>query len=237
MARPPADTNLRLLLSTRRPAVERFFSTLARGHDGRLAVTSIDVSVADVNAHGNPVDAADVAVVDVGVDGAVGLNVCQELHRRRPELPIAALLCCPHAVTALSLRTLLAGGVGSVLDLQATPAETLRALETVAAGGSVLHLHLRRDHRSILRDVLTGRGPTAMQMRLLELVALGLPDHEIARRVHLSPHTVKHHIEQLRRDVRARNRTELAAWAGRQGLYAPERDDVVPVQLVGPGSA
>ena len=59
-----------------------------------------------------------------------------------------------------------------------------------------------------------------LQLQLLELVALGLPDHEIGRRLHLSPHTVKHQIEDLRTALRVRNRTELAAWAGKNGFYA-----------------
>jgi DNA-binding NarL/FixJ family response regulator len=33
---------------------------------------------------------------------------------------------------------------------------------------------------------------------------------------------VKHHVDQLRRDVGVRNRTELAAWAGRNGFYVGE---------------
>src|SRR5438552_856135 len=65
----------------------------------------------------------------------------------------------------------------------------------------------------------------------LELVARGLSDREIGAVLHLSPHTIKHHVEHLRAEVGARNRTELAAWAGRHGFYRPEADDLVPVQL------
>ena len=53
------------------------------------------------------------------------------------------------------------------------------------------------------------------------LVAQGLSDREIGARLHLSRHTVHHKIERLRGDLGLRNRTELAAWAGRQGLYPP----------------
>src|SRR3954471_15614060 len=51
---------------------------------------------------------------------------------------------------------------------------------------------------------------------LLRLVAAGLTDHEIGRELYLSHHTVKHRIDPLRRRVRARNRIQLAAWAGSQ---------------------
>jgi DNA-binding NarL/FixJ family response regulator len=75
----------------------------------------------------------------------------------------------------------------------------------------------------LLREILSAGEPSSMaRVELLQLVARGLPDHEIGRRLHMSPHTVKHHIEDLRDGLGARNRIELAAWAGRNGLYAPE---------------
>jgi DNA-binding NarL/FixJ family response regulator len=206
--RPP----LAIMVATDRPALRAFLDTLG-------------FALRDA-----PED-ADVAVVDVAVDPAAGAAACLALHGTRPELPIAALVCCPHAVTPWALQQLLAGGVSAILDLQMDRDETARTLESVARGASVLHLQLRRGHRQFLRDLLTGVARVKTQARLLELVALGLPDHEIGRRLYLSPHTVKHQIEQLRRDLRVRNRTELAAWAGRHGFYAPEASDAVPMHL------
>lgn len=174
---------------------------------------------------------ADVAVVDVALDPVAGAAECRELHELCAELPIAALVCCPHAVTPWTLQRLLAEGVSAILDLQMGADETARTLQSVARGSSVLHLQLRRGHRQFLRDLLTGAPRIESQARLLELVAIGLPDHEIGRRLFLSPHTVKHQIEQLRRDLGVRNRTELAAWAGRHGFYTPEQADSVPVHL------
>jgi DNA-binding NarL/FixJ family response regulator len=233
--RPPLrQTDVRIFLATSREAIVRLFAELSP------AVTVAPVAPSVLEEEGDALTTADVAVIDVAIDQSAATELCRELHRADPSLPIAALLCCPHSITPWGLRTLLGDGVSSVLDLQSTPEETLRALETIAHGGSVLHLRLRRGQRAILRDVLTGRGPNEMQLRLLGLVALGLTDQEIARRVHLSPHTVKHHIDQLRREVGTRNRTELAAWAGRHGFYAPgdrHDEDVVPVQLARPRGA
>ncbi|MBI2938956.1 MAG: helix-turn-helix transcriptional regulator, partial [Chloroflexi bacterium] len=62
---------------------------------------------------------------------------------------------------------------------------------------------------------------TEADVRLLELVARGLSDEEIGPKLGLSPHTVKRHLEGLRQAVNARNRTELAAWAGQYGCYQP----------------
>jgi DNA-binding NarL/FixJ family response regulator len=54
---------------------------------------------------------------------------------------------------------------------------------------------------------------------LIGLVSLGLSDQEIGRKLRLSPHTVHHRIERLRTELGVRNRIELAAWAGYQGVY------------------
>jgi DNA-binding NarL/FixJ family response regulator len=84
-------------------------------------------------------------------------------------------------------------------------------------------------HSAVLEDITgrqessgemdSGRSPTRTSARILDLLVHGLSDQEIGKQLHLSPHTVKHHIDRLRGEVGARNRIELAAWAGRQGFY------------------
>ena len=209
-----APAAARFLLFSSRPALQAFFGTVAPD----LQLAPVDVE----EARSRPLENIAAAMVDVALDAGIGIAVCSELHRRRPELPVTAIVCCPHAVTPWTLRSLLSSGVSAVLDLEATRDEAARTLASVGRGASVLHLQLRRDNGELLRDLLTPEDrPSASQVRLLQLVALGLPDREIGERLHLSPHTVKHQIEQLRREVGVRNRTELAAWAGRNGFYAP----------------
>jgi len=53
---------------------------------------------------------------------------------------------------------------------------------------------------------------------------LGLTDGEIGRQLYLSPHTVKHRIERLRRRAQARNRVQLAAWAAHQHALGEDDD-------------
>jgi DNA-binding NarL/FixJ family response regulator len=212
----PRVEGVRALLVTTRPALHDFFAALA-------AVDLVDASVEELARHRARVEAATVGVVDVSIDPARALDICTAFAGLRPELPVAAVVCCAQAVTPRTLRSLVAAGVTSVLDLQASREETARALRTLSEGGSVVNLHLRRGQRAFLHETVTGREPKGdAKLRLLELVAYGLSDNEIGQRLHLSPHTVKHHIESLRAEVGVRNRTELAAWAGRYGFYAQE---------------
>lgn len=215
----PEHAPLRLLLATDRPAVHAFFAE--PGRRGRpFAVDRIEVSAAALADAAEALAAATAVVVDMGFDAPAAAALCSEVHRRRPDLPLVALVCCPGSVTPWTLRALLANGVTSVLDLQMTSEDVDRVLRAIEHGGSVLHLHLHHAHRAFLREVLAGSQVRAeSDIRLLGLVALGLPDREIGQRLHLSPHTVKHQIERLRDGLRLRNRTELAAWAGRHGFY------------------
>jgi DNA-binding NarL/FixJ family response regulator len=203
------SSELRILLATTRPAVRAFFET-------------VDVRVAPITADAAPEAAGgDVVVVDVALDPIGAIDLCRRLHEQRPELPIVALVCCPQALAPWNLRGLFAVGVSSVIDLRIDRDDTRLALLSAARGETVLQVQLSRGGAALLQDVFSVRpARRELQFHLLELVALGLPDHEIGRRLYLSPHTVKHSIESLRTAVGVRNRTELAAWAGRNGFYA-----------------
>jgi DNA-binding NarL/FixJ family response regulator len=225
-----ARESLLILLLSGRPAVWTYFESLEEYLPG-LTVVPLGDEPADHQGA--------IAVIDVALDPAAGVDACRNLREQLPSVPIAVLLCCPQAVDPWQLQSLFAAGVGSVLDLQAPPGEAARLLESAARGAAVIHLHIRRSHRTLLRDLFIDHGSRGgARMQLLQLVARGLPDHEIGRILHLSPHTVKHHIETLRAELGVRNRTELAAWAGRHGFYAPDEEharDPVPVDLARPG--
>jgi DNA-binding NarL/FixJ family response regulator len=220
-----------LLLVTNRPAVRVFLENLGQSATPPFVVCPVPTSVDALAAHSEEVGTATAAVVDAIPDPVAAIQICQELRTQRPSLPMAALLCCPHAVTPWQLRALIATGVCNLLDLYATPEEVLRVLQSVARGDVVLHVRLTNTnaHSAVLEDIIadkevngetrSGRLPARTSAQILELLVHGLSDQEIGHRLHLSPHTIKHHIDRLRGELGARNRIELAAWAGRQGFY------------------
>jgi DNA-binding NarL/FixJ family response regulator len=216
---PVAARRLRVLLVTEREAVDAVF----QGLPGNPLVTRV-APVAGLVRRA-VVAAASVAVVDTSPDEAGALSVCAELNEQRPGLPLVALVCCPHAMDGAQLRALADAGIGSILDLHSGPEEITHLLEGAVAGDLVLHLRVGNGHAALWRDLLAGRrhGGGAAELsehdlKLLELLTLGLCDHEMGRALCLSPHTVKHRVEQLRRKLGVRNRIALAAWAGKHGL-------------------
>jgi DNA-binding NarL/FixJ family response regulator len=218
-----------LLLVTNRPAVRIFLENLGQSATPPFVVRPVPTSVDTLAAHSEAVGTATAGVVDAIPDPVAAIQICQELRTQRPSLPMAALLCCPHAVTPWQLRALIATGVSNLLDLYATPEEVLRFLQSVARGDVVLHVQLTNGHGALLEDIAagkelkgetgSGRLPARTSAQILELLVHGLSDQEIGNQLHLSPHTIKHHIDRLRGELGARNRIELAAWAGRQGFY------------------
>jgi len=105
----------------------------------------------------------------------------------------------------------------------------LRVLRGVARGQGLFRLQLATGSSASLAELFAPE--TAAETlsdtdsELLKLVALGLSDHEIGRQMYLSPHTIKHRIERVRRRLHMRNRIQLAAWAGREEALRSESED------------
>ena len=204
---------------TERPPVYEFFGGLG------VPAWRLDPDADAVLERPRVLTGATVAVVDFALDPSAAVQMCRALRAHDSRLALVAVVCCAHAVTPQAVRALAGAGVTTMLDLRMVREEALRALRATLRGESVLHLSFGGGRRATLADIVSGRRLRGDDgLRLLELVALGLTDHEIGTRLHLSPHTVKKRIEYLRDELGVRNRTELAAWAGRQGLYGTDAD-------------
>jgi len=61
---------------------------------------------------------------------------------------------------------------------------------------------------------------TEREREVLDLIASGATNREIAGKLYLSPHTVKEHTSSLYRKLKARNRAEAVQLAQRMGLIS-----------------
>ncbi|NLJ25271.1 MAG: response regulator transcription factor [Firmicutes bacterium] len=61
---------------------------------------------------------------------------------------------------------------------------------------------------------------TPREKEVLQLIAKGLANDEIAKSLFISKHTVKNHITNIYRKMGSRNRTKVALWAIRYGLIS-----------------
>ena len=116
-------------------------------------------------------------------------------------------------------EALSAGAIGYLLK-DAEPADVLRAVRGAAAGGAPL------SPRAALA-LLPGSQPsggaspsslTAREQEVLRLVATGLPNKSVARRLEISEKTVKAHLTRIFAALGVADRTSAALWAQRHGM-------------------
>lgn len=119
-------------------------------------------------------------------------------------------------------------GASGFLVKDTEPAELLRAVRVAAAGDALLSPGptrrllervaggLRRTEAPERLAVLTDR-----EREVLTLVAAGLTNEEIARRLFLSPLTAKTHVSRVMGKLGARDRVQLVVLAYETGLVAP----------------
>jgi DNA-binding NarL/FixJ family response regulator len=136
-----------------------------------------------------------------------------------PELAI--LLMAENGQGLAGFLPELAGRPWGVLSLEASPEELAAAINALAAGLVVglpvlLNPQLRDVPISLddrLIDPLTDR-----ELEVLQLLAQGLPNKEIASNLDISAHTVKFHISGIYTKLGATNRTEAVRLGVRQGF-------------------
>lgn len=228
MTEVESTSEFRLLLATDRSGMLAVFLDLCL--DGQSATVSHIPLAAEALAHrSQDIVAASVVVVDASVDPVIGLQLCRNLQQLQPSLPVVALFCCSHSVSLHYLRALADAGVSGMLDLHATAEEIAHVLLSAVQGDLVIRLEMNDAETPLWRQILAGSEvsgePPVLSdgdVEVLRLLTLGLSENEMGRRLHLSPHTVKHRVEELRQRVGAPNRIALAAWAGWYGLYRPE---------------
>jgi len=119
---------------------------------------------------------------------------------------------------------LLAMGVRGVIDRDSSRDEITSTLQSIAEGLTVLgadtgrQLAERIPHGDISSAVVQAEDLTERELEVLELLAQGIGNKEIAARLEISEHTVKFHISSILSKLSASNRTQAVAHGIRQGL-------------------
>jgi len=157
-----------------------------------------------------------VALVDIGVPRMNGMEVAREASRAVPE---TGVILYTGVGEQEILTEALDAGARAFLLKEAPPADLVRAIETVAAGGvyvdSVLAGVIATAESSRQSPVLTQR-----EREVLRLLADGLRNEEIGKRLFISPETVRTHVRKATSKLEADTRTQAVAEAIRQHLIA-----------------
>ena len=155
-----------------------------------------------------------VAVLDVRLPDGDGVEVCRDIRSRYPD--IQCLMLTSFADDEALFDAIMAGAAGYLLKEIKGPA-IVDAIRHVAAGQSLLDPSLTKRVLDRLRA-----GPevderlaalTDQERRILELIAQGMTNRQIADQVHLAEKTVKNYVSNLLSKLGMERRTQAAVFA------------------------
>ena len=160
-------------------------------------------------------------------------EIAQEVGRIRVQAPHAAILVYAIAPDLRLARGATKAGAGGLLHTGMPPVQTLRALWAALRGEVVLPRALLRlwvdEQQRRLQEPRIDL--SARQREVLELVAEGLTNAEIAERMFLTESTIKQHLRAAYKLLGAKNRTEAAALLRESGVNPRGRSHPSPLGL------
>jgi DNA-binding NarL/FixJ family response regulator len=154
----------------------------------------------------------DLVVLDLRMPGMDGLTCIRLIRERFPEIGTAVLSGMDSDET---IEAALRAGANAFISKSVDPADLPDALRR-AAQEPVAEAIGRPDRR--LRSIVEGTGLTEREVAVLQALAQGHSNKEIARSLWLAEQTVKFHLTNIYRKLDVRGRTEAVHWAYHNGL-------------------
>lgn len=188
------------------------FQVVGEAEDGRRAVELAEKL--------NP----DVVVIDVAMPNLNGIEATRQILARNPK--VAAVVLSMHSDETYVIRALKSGARGYLLK-DSAEADLIRAIRAVCEGKSffspsisrtLLEDYVRQMHEKGVEDsydLLTAR-----EREILQLIAEGKANKEIANMLSLSVYTVETHRTHILQKLNLHTVPELILYAVRKGLIS-----------------
>jgi DNA-binding NarL/FixJ family response regulator len=159
----------------------------------------------------------DVVVLDLRLPDGSGIEACREIRSSRPETKV--LILTSHADRNALFSAVMAGASGYLLkDLD--PTRIQEAVRTVGNGGSLLDPQMATEVLDRLRggkaahpadDAFAMLSP--QEERILDLIADGLTNAQIASNLSLAEKTIKNYVSQIYAKLSVERRSQAARLA------------------------
>jgi DNA-binding NarL/FixJ family response regulator len=161
----------------------------------------------------------DVAILDVRLPDGEGVAVCRDI-RASVEPPPACLMLTSYSDDEALFSAIMAGAAGYMLK-QVSGNDLVGAIRTLAAGGSLLDAGVTATVLNRLRSGGEQQDPryatlSPQERRILDLIAEGMTNRQIATQLYLAEKTVKNYVSSLLHKLGFERRTEAAVYATRR---------------------
>ncbi|HZW26475.1 MAG TPA: response regulator transcription factor [Gallionella sp.] len=173
----------------------------------------------------------DLALMDLNMPGSDGAVSIRYFNQRYPHIPV--MVVSGEDSRSIMERVMAAGALGFVCKNSSAPV-MLSALNLVLSGGVYIPPQLLRPSEEASRQEVARLdrrstrtnefGLTARQMEVLQCIAGGLSNKEIAERLNLAEGTVKIHVASTYQTLRVNNRMEAVRLAEQMGLISAAND-------------
>ena len=230
VAGPSHTPALRLLIVDDQPLIRRGMAMMLAAEPGIEVVgqAADGAEAVEMALAATP----DVIVMDLQMPRASGVVATREITARLPETRVVVLTTFDR--DELVFEAIRAGAHAYLLK-DASEADLLETIRAVHRGESRLSPTIARKVMEQLRHVAAPEAPasaspaaapadsldeplTAKEGRILDLIAQGMSNKQIAATVFLAEGTVKNYVSRIMDKLHARSRTELAVRAvGRRG--------------------
>jgi two-component system response regulator DevR len=210
----PVDDAIRVFLLDDHEIVRRGLRELIEA-DGDMVVVGEAGNAGEALVR-IPIAAPQVAVLDVRLPDGSGIEVCRDIRSSHPE--IGCLMLTSFSDDEAMLDAILAGASGYALK-QIRGTDLVDSIRAVASGRSLLDSRAADRIRERLR-----RGPdeddrlrhlTTQERRILDLLAEGRSNRQIADTMFMAEKTVKNYVSNVLSKMGMSRRTEAAVYAAR----------------------
>ncbi len=169
----------------------------------------------------------DVVIMDVRLPGRSGIEACREIRSAFPDTKV--LMLTAHSDDEALFSSIMAGAAGFVLK-QVRGGDLVGAIRQVARGESLLDptvtarvlARLRGDGAQLDEGIAD---LTSQERKILDLVAEGMTNRQIAEKVFLAEKTVKNYVSNILMKLGLSRRAEAAAFMARRSLKKRDKSD------------
>lgn len=159
----------------------------------------------------------DIVTIDIELPGQI--NGPEAIRIARHRLPETRVVILTNVLDEIVIRDALQLGVSSYLLKNTSASDLAQAIRSAYHGIPTLSPEVTK---LVIREIATpshnGHGLTPREYQVLELVARGLNNQEIAAELSVSLSTVQFHVSNILNKLGVHNRIEAATFAIRHGL-------------------